>query len=204
MMFNKLISRIISKFYLCYNPVYFRKNGVRFGDNLMVYNRVYLKGHGIIKLGNNFKFTSGGGINAISRNLCGSMYTSTPNAVIEIGNDVGISSACIWAHERITIGNNVKIGACCVIIDNDAHPHNYLQRRNDYSLKVSQDEYLKLIPTSPIVIEDDVWVGAQCQILKGVHIGARTIIAAGSIVTKSIPEDCVAGGNPCRVIRKLS
>lgn len=46
--------------------------------------------------------------------------------------------------------------------------------------------------------------GARCQILKGVHIGARSIIAAGGIVTKDVPSDVIAGGNPCRVIRILN
>ena len=54
--------------------------------------------------------------------------------------------------------------------------------------------------SASIVIEDDVWVGAHSIILKGVTIGARSIIGAGSVVTKSIPADCVAAGNPCRVI----
>lgn len=57
--------------------------------------------------------------------------------------------------------------------------------------------------SAPIVIKDDVLIGTRCIILKGVTIGARSIIAAGSIVTKSIPADCIAGGNPCKVIRKI-
>ena len=56
---------------------------------------------------------------------------------------------------------------------------------------------------SPIKIEDDVLIGANSIILKGVTIGKRTIIGAGSVVTKSIPSDCVAAGNPCRVIKSL-
>ena len=55
----------------------------------------------------------------------------------------------------------------------------------------------------PVVIEDDVLIGTNCIILKGVTIGARSIIAAGSIVTKSIPADCIAGGNPAKVIKYL-
>ena len=55
----------------------------------------------------------------------------------------------------------------------------------------------------PIVIEDDVMIGTRCIILKGVTIGARSVIAAGSIVTKSIPADCIAGGNPAKVIKTL-
>ena len=59
------------------------------------------------------------------------------------------------------------------------------------------------IPTAPVIIDDDVWIGARCLILKGVHIGARSIIAAGSVVTNDIPADVIAGGNPCRVIRQI-
>ena len=54
-----------------------------------------------------------------------------------------------------------------------------------------------------IIVKDDVWIGARCIILKGVHIGARSIVAAGSIVTKDVPKDSIVGGNPCRVIKSL-
>lgn len=57
--------------------------------------------------------------------------------------------------------------------------------------------------SSPIIIEDDVFIGMNCLILKGVTIGARSIIAAGSVVTKSIPSDCIAAGNPAKVIKHL-
>lgn len=57
---------------------------------------------------------------------------------------------------------------------------------------------------SSISIEDDVLIGTCSIILKGVTIGARSIIAAGSVVTKSIPADCIAGGNPCKVIRYIN
>jgi acetyltransferase-like isoleucine patch superfamily enzyme len=60
-----------------------------------------------------------------------------------------------------------------------------------------------MVQTAPVTIEDDVWIGAQCIILKGVTIGARSIIGAGSVVTKDIPADCVAAGNPCRIIKEL-
>ena len=60
------------------------------------------------------------------------------------------------------------------------------------------------VKSAPITIEDDVWIGAHSIILEGVTIGARSVIGAGSVVTKSIPADCIAAGNPCRVIRMLS
>lgn len=70
----------------------------------------------------------------------------------------------------------------------------------DSQVRRSSNEGTK---SAPVVIEDDVWVGAHCIILKGVTIGARSVIGAGSVVTKSIPADCVAAGNPCRVIKNL-
>lgn len=132
-----------------------------------------------------------------SRNV----FTSN-NGEILIGNNVGISSACLWAQTKISIGNNVNIGADCLIIDTDAHPHDYLIRRRGSVKVFGTSNYLKNIPSSPIIIDDDVWIGARCIILKGVHIGARSIIAAGSIVVKDIPSDCVAGGNPCVLINR--
>lgn len=107
----------------------------------------------------------------------------------------------VFWRESITIGNNVNIGGDCLIMDSDAHPHDYIQRRREFEQKVGLEKYLETIPCAPIVIEDDVWIGARCQILKGVHIGARSIIAAGSIVTKDVPADCVVAGGPARVIK---
>lgn len=190
-------------FYRKYNKFYFWANGIKYGRRMLVQNKVYVIGNGLVTIGDDFHFTSGDSFNPICRNIRGALYTMTPEAKIEIGDRVGISSACLWAKERITIGNDVNIGGDCIIIDNDAHPHNYMQRRSDYIEEVGKDNFYKTIPTAPIKIDDDVWIGARCQILKGVHIGARSIIAAGSIVTKDIPADVMAGGNPCMVIRGL-
>ena len=117
------------------------------------------------------------------------MYVE-PGAELTIGNNVGMSSTRIWVHDSVAVSDNVKLGACVLITDTDAHPMDYMTRR-------TSNEGTK---SAPIEIEDDVWVGAHSIILKGVTIGARSIIGAGSVVTKSIPADCVAAGNPCRVI----
>lgn len=168
---------------------------------MKVYDKVYVVGEGEVEIGDNFVFTSGNNHNPICRNISGSIYVPRRESRIIIGNRVGISSACLWAHNCITIGNDVNIGGDCLVMDNDAHPHDFIKRRSDYIRKVRWDSYLDIIPNAPIVIEDDVWIGARCQILKGVHIGARSIIAAGSIVTNDIPADVIAGGNPCKIIR---
>lgn len=122
------------------------------------------------------------------------MIYATHNASIKIGDNVGMSSPVLWSHERITIGNYVKLGGNCILMDTDSHNLNYMIRRGQYT------DWGK---SAPIMIEDDVFIGMNCIILKGVTIGARSIIAAGSVVTKSIPADCIAGGNPAKVIRFL-
>ena len=145
-----------------------------------------------MKIGDNFYFSSGDAVNPMTSNLQGAVYVE-PGAELTIGNNVGMSSTRIWVHDSVAVGNNVKIGACVLITDTDAHPMDYMARRT------SNDG----TKSAPIVIEDDVWVGAHSIILKGVTIGAIFFIVAGSLVTKGMPADCVAAGNPCRVIKKL-
>lgn len=123
-------------------------------------------------------------------------------SVIEIGDDTRLSSPCIRAKERITIGNRVNIGGDCILIDSDAHNLDYRIRGSSERIgKISKD--VLTAKTAPIVIEDDVLIGTRCIILKGVTIGARSIIGSGSMVTKSIPSDCIAAGNTCKVIKSI-
>lgn len=110
-----------------------------------------------------------------------------------IGNNVGMSSPTIWCDEKIVIGNDVRIGALVTIMDTDCHSLNYMDRMNG-------DKRTK---TKPVVIEEGVLIGAQSIVLKGSHIGAHSVIGAGSVVCGEIPANCIAAGNPCKVIRKL-
>jgi len=84
-----------------------------------VTNRTYLikSQRSSISIGDDFVFTNDDCFNPLSRNLRGCLRTHYPGSKITIGNNVGISSACIWAKESITIGNNVKIGGDCIILD---------------------------------------------------------------------------------------
>ena len=122
--------------------------------------------------------------------------TQVVDDLLNIGNNVGISSSCIYCSEKIVIGNNVKVGANSLIIDTDSHSLNYLYRRNPSMDKTNSRH-------APILIEDDVFIGTGVFVLKGVHIGARAIIGAGSVVTHDIPSDSIAAGNPCRVLKSL-
>ena len=170
--------------------------GIEYGDNCIIHGKVYIKLHDSanVSIGNNLYFSSGRCINALCANKQGAIY-ATDNATIKIGDNVGMSSTIIWCHKSVTIGNNVKIGGNCILMDTDAHNINYINRR-----QTSTDSAKEL----PIVVEDDVLIGMNTIVLKGVTIGARSIIGAGSVVTRSIPPDSIACGNPAMIIRKLS
>lgn len=115
------------------------------------------------------------------------------NASLSIGNKTGFNGVLIYAANSVTIGNNVKVGGGTRIFDTDFHPLDFHERRI----------YGRTGKSAPIKIEDDVFIGAGCIILKGVTIGARSIVAAGSVVSRSIPSDEIWGGNPAKLIRKL-
>lgn len=200
----RLPRRLRMTFYILWNKVKFWMNDVEYGTGLKVHNVVYLTKHpeACMKIGSNVTITSGEAFNPLCRNIRASFCLERSASLIEIGDETGMSSPCIWAKERISIGNRVKIGGDCILMDSDAHNLDYRVRGSRERVgKMSKD--VLTATTAPIIIGDDVLIGTRCIILKGVSIGDRSIIAAGSIVTKSIPADCVAGGNPCRVIRML-
>jgi acetyltransferase-like isoleucine patch superfamily enzyme len=111
---------------------------------------------------------------------------------IRIGNHVGISGSTIYARQQIEIGDDTVIGANCKIMDNDFHPLDAEDRRNDR---------YDLLTCKPVIIGNDVFVGCNCIILKGTSLGDRCVVGAGSVVHGTFPPDSVIAGNPARVIR---
>ena len=114
------------------------------------------------------------------------------NASIIIGNNVGISGSTINAAKKITIEDNVLIGSGCILSDTDSHPLLYNDRITNNVSKTK---------SSPIVLKEGAFIGARCIILKGVTIGRHSVVGAGSVVTKSIPDYSVVCGNPAIVVR---
>lgn len=108
------------------------------------------------------------------------------NAELILGNGSFINvDSKIYCKEKIEIGTNTFIGEEVIIRDTDEH--NIIRKKYKNTL--------------PIKIGNHVWIGMRSMILKGVTVGDNTIIAAGSIVTKDIPSNCLAAGNPAKVIK---
>lgn len=108
------------------------------------------------------------------------------NATMEIGSGFCNHGARIHCFNHIIIGREVFIGDDVAIRDDDGHELSGSGRPR----------------SMPIVIEDHVWIGAKVMILKGVTIGSGAVIAAGSVVTKDVPPNCVAAGNPAKVVKE--
>ena len=200
----RFCSKICSSLYIGWNKIYFFLNNIKYGKTFRVFNHLYLKIHvgALVQIGNNCTIMSGAGLNPLSRNIKTCIYVGK-KATLKLGNDVGISSSTLWVKESVSIGNSVAIGADCIIMDTDAHNLDWKIRCSEETNEYGESVDMVTAASAPIVIEDNVLVGARCIILKGVTIGARSIIGSGSIVTKDIPSDCIAAGNPCKVIKSI-
>ena len=122
------------------------------------------------------------------------ILTRIPGAVIEIGDNVGISGATIYARSKIVIGSHTNIGGNVKILDNDFHPV-------DPEARLIDDK--EQIGTAPIVIGKNCFIGCNVLILKGSKIGDNCVVGGGAVVSGSFEDNCVIAGNPARVIRKL-
>ena len=180
-----------------YNKLYCIANGIKFGKSFVVdsYVKLNINKGAIVTIGDYFKMSGSFYINPLCKNK--SAIAVDNGAYLKIGCNVGMSSPIIWITKGLTIGDHVDVGGGTMIFDTDAHSLYYLDRRNSKSDRLNKT-------SKEIIIGDDVLIGANCIILKGVHIGDRAIIGAGSIVTKDIPKDCIAAGDPCRVIRQIT
>jgi acetyltransferase-like isoleucine patch superfamily enzyme len=114
---------------------------------------------------------------------------------IKIGAGSGLSFPVISSRSGITIGSHVKLGGNVRIFDHDYHALDLETRR-------SPDDSDAAL-TRPVVIEDDVFIGANSMVLKGVRVGQGSVVGAGSVVSKSIPAGEIWAGNPARLIRKI-
>ncbi len=114
-------------------------------------------------------------------------------AKLTVGDNVGISGGGVCVQTEVSIGNNVMFGANAFVTDTDFHPVHPENRRYN-----KQD-----IRSKKVVIEDNVFLGMNTIVLKGVTIGKNSIVGAGSVVVKDIPANQIWGGNPAKFIKSL-
>jgi len=148
------------------------------------------------------------------RSLLGvNIVLENDKAEVVIGDDVYIGNSKIICKEKVILGDNILVAWGVTIYDHDSHSVDIVERRNDihqaYHDYVEQGgNYLanknwSVVNSKPIIIENDVWLGMDSLILKGVTVGEGAIVAARSVVTKDVAAHTVVAGNPAKEVKKL-
>ena len=173
----------------------FASDRIAWGKSWKIYGVPIIQKHrgSTIQIGSNLSLRSTLRSNPLGANHPVILCTWQAGAILDIGDNFGMTGGSLVAAEKITIGKNVIIGANCTIIDTDFHPLDPEIRRR--SPQAAQ--------TAPISIGDDVFIGMNCIILKGITIGQAAVVGAGSVVTHDIPSKVIVAGNPARVVREL-
>lgn len=147
----------------------------------------------------NYKYMSFGKNFVTGRNCrleCYKINDKTPS--LSIGNNVQINDRCHFACvNEISIGSNTLVASNVFITD---HDHGNLRESINFQIPWKNQKLF----SKKVVIENNVWIGENVCVLKGVIIGSNSVIAAGSIVTKNIPKNSLVVGNPGKVIRTLN
>lgn len=172
-----------------------QKQQITYGEKCRILGPVIIRKapESSIVIGDNF-FCQSGSRASIDVQASSKIQTEE-GGCLKIGDNVGVSSIVIHCWNKIVIGNNVKIGAGCMIFDTNFH-------NIDFRIRTTTDA-IDTISTRPVYIDDNVFIGTRSIICKGVHIGKNSIVAAGSVVVKDIPENEVWGGNPAKFIKSL-
>jgi acetyltransferase-like isoleucine patch superfamily enzyme len=149
----------------------------------------YMRGQGRLSLGDNVNLSGRSCFYFLS------YMPETPES--QIGSGVFIGNGCTLASaRRIEIGDHCLLAPFVRIHDNDGHPTDAGKRRE--GRPIGPDD------VAEVVIEDNVWLGASCTVLKGVRVGANSIVGTGAVVTSDVPPNSIVAGNPARVIREGS
>jgi acetyltransferase-like isoleucine patch superfamily enzyme len=167
----------------------FRSQCVAVGANFRMEQLPYLLGKGRIVIGDRVRLSGKPSIGFSNR------LHPDPELIIGDGTFIGHDCSLVIAT-AITIGKHCLLAGGVKIYDVDAHPIDAARRRVEEPFPPENSR--------PVIIEDDVWVGTRAMILKGVAIGARSIVGAGAVVTSDVPPDVVVAGNPARVVKRLT
>lgn len=167
--------------------------------NVTLEGRIHILGAPVIDIRQGSRLTLGNGVILTSRNRgyhlnIGApvkLFADRPGAEIRIGEGTRIAGSCIHAKKSIVIGKRCLIAGNCQIIDSNGH---------DLSFPDVEQRTQTEGASYPIVIEDDVWIGANSIVLPGVRIGKGAVIVANSVVSANVPPMVVARGNPATVV----
>lgn len=187
----KLIRTIIGLPIKWWNWLQFKLLITQFMEYPVVRGALVIGGRGNLIIGKGVSINSSHRSNPVGGRDRTSIHIAY-GATINIGNNVGISNSLFYASQLITLEDEVMIGGGCQIYDTDFHSVGYDDRihRGDKNVK-----------TGPVVIKQGAFLGTSCIIMKGVVIGERSVIAAGSVVVKDVPPDEIWGGNPAKLIK---
>lgn len=194
---ESLRNAILKRWWRVTVPGRLRRRGVTVGQGATFHGMplVSLTQDSRIEIGDRVVLVSDCAFTALGVSRPTILRTLQSGASISIGDDTGISGGTICAASRVTIGKRCLIGADVKIADTDFHPLKPEGRR--------YNNRLEDIAVKPIDIGDDVFLGTGAIILKGVKIGAGSIIAAGSIVVSDVPERSIVAGSPARMVRMI-
>lgn len=176
-----------------FNRIILFYKGVIYGKGLKIRGKLLLRGKGKIIIGNDVVINSHYAENPIGGDK--TVFQVMNGAELKIGNRVGISHAKIAVYKRVEIEDDVLLGADCHIYDTDFHSLLY----EDRILK--EDNNIK---SDPVKIKKGAFIGAGSYILKGVVIGEKSVVGAGAVVTRNVPDGEIWAGNPARKIRNLN
>ena len=153
------------------------------GPGFVSNGNMHLSGPGTIRIG--------AGANAWTRAEDNYLITLSPEAFIEIGDNVRLNGCNIQAAAGVTVGDDCILGSC-IVVDTDYHSVEIDRRRTGASVEAA-----------PIAIGRNVWIAGRATILKGVSIGDDSVVGYGSVVVSDVPRGVVVAGNPARVVRHL-
>jgi acetyltransferase-like isoleucine patch superfamily enzyme len=171
-----------------YEPL-FRGQCAAVGPGLQMEQLPYLFGSGRIELGEGVRL-SGKSTFGFSNRLC-------DRPLLRVGDHTFIGHNCNFAvAAEVTLGSHCLLASNVQVFDYDGHSIDAAKRR--------WNEPFPPENCKPVAIGDDVWLGTGVLVLKGVTVGDRSIVAAGSVVTRDVPPDVIVAGNPARVVKQLT
>lgn len=132
----------------------------------------------------------------------GSLVAEREGAYIVVGRNTSIRNSLIASATKIEIGDDVFISWGCTIFDHDSHALGWKHRQQDIDRHHKKN--WAYIAIKPVKIGNKSWIGLNAIILKGVEVGEGAVVAAGSVVTKSVPPWTIVAGNPAKAIREIS